>query len=131
MFYIIYFRRRNRTDDDQDITITNNVAIAENLLRIQHVTHNASFPLVNLIHCAAHTLQLAVFNVVKKDPMKKNISVCHKLAVAFRKPTIIAKLQDKGLHVPLLDLPTQWNRTYNMIERLLEFKLICIENSVV
>lgn len=114
-------------DDSDNISVGNNVQNAYTLLE-QHCENNP-FALVNCIRCAAHTLQLAVFDVLKAAPIKINVDKCHKLAVALRKQLNLTKVIDSGYRQPILNMPTRWSSTYNMIERLVQLKVFCYDNA--
>lgn len=114
-------------DDLLDESIFSHLSGAEELLR-QNL-EKSEFHLVNCIRCAAHTLQLVAFDVIKDATMKSNLAVCHKLAVSLRKPTNLSKLKDLRLKLPILDVVTRWNSSYNMIARLVELKDYCYDNS--
>lgn len=124
MFNItIYNRERANSEDAEEIEITNNISRAT-----EHLLENESVGLVNCIRCAAHTIQLAANDVLKMDFMNKNIALCHKLAVALRKPNTLAKINQKGLRQPILNVPTRWMSSYDMVKRLVIFKDFCQEN---
>ncbi|XP_020296595.1 zinc finger BED domain-containing protein RICESLEEPER 3-like, partial [Pseudomyrmex gracilis] len=79
------------------------------------------------VKCAAHTLQLAV-----KDYLAENkIELIHharQVVKTLRTSTFRYTLQHLHLRKPQMDVPTRWNSTYQMLERLLEHKDFCKEN---
>lgn len=85
---------------------------------------------VNCIRCAAHTLQLVVTDAIKESNLANNINECRKIAIALRKQTISAKLKSENLRLSKLNVPTRWNSTYDMIDRLIELKEFCMDNRV-
>lgn len=47
------------------------------------------------------------------------------ISYSLRKPTNITKLVATNYNKPILNIPTRWNSSYNMIERLLKLKEFC------
>jgi hypothetical protein len=106
-------------------------------------------PVRNL--CSAHKLQLAVNDFLFWEKKSKDISSnrkkvlpkdlnkfkciilkVQKLAAKLRTHTVKLMLQleegnEKDFRTPLLNQATRWSSTYNMLERLLNFKDFCIK----
>lgn len=74
--------------------------------------------MVNCIRCAPHTLQLVVTDSIKGQNLGQQILGCRRLAVALRKSTNLTKIKQQGLRLPILDVKTRWNSTFDMFERL-------------
>ncbi|PVU95154.1 hypothetical protein BB559_002829 [Furculomyces boomerangus] len=65
---------------------------------------------ISPIRCAAHTLQLAVFDVLKKNLFKK-IKNCRSICVKLRTPNIMNIIKVLNQNKPKLDVSTRWNST--------------------
>lgn len=63
--------------------------------------------LINPIRWTAHTLQLVVSDAIKEGELNSKISLCHKLAVALRKPAHISKIMLQRIMKPILNTPTR------------------------
>lgn len=120
------------SDEIDDVTEDINVDINENL-SLQHtidelqdsLLSSDQFSLITQVRCAAHTLQLAV-NDALKIPMSciaKARQICKKL----RTSTFIPLLQKFNLKKPVIDCPTRWSSTYDMLQRLIELRSFCID----
>ncbi|XP_015042936.2 uncharacterized protein [Drosophila pseudoobscura] len=77
------------------------------------------------IRCAAHTLQLAVKDFLKTFANDTLIGKARRLVKALRTVTYRASISNEGLPQPLIDSPTMWTSTYEMLERLLLLKNFC------
>ncbi|XP_017139241.1 uncharacterized protein LOC108153647 [Drosophila miranda] len=77
------------------------------------------------VRCAAHTLQLAVKDFLKTFAKDTLIGKARRLVKALRTVTYRASISHEGLSQPLIDSPTMWTSTYEMLERLLLFKNFC------
>ena len=69
---------------------------------------------VQIIRCGAHTLQLAVNNVL--DEYKSEFARIAKICVILRKPVFVKALRDNNLNQPLLHNETRWTSSYKTIE---------------
>ncbi|GLV36174.1 hypothetical protein CBL_21482, partial [Carabus blaptoides fortunei] len=74
------------------------------------------------IRCAAHTLQLAIKDSIKNADLNEFISDARELVKKLRIPSLVLKFKDLNIKRPVLDCPTRWNSTYNMLKALLECK---------
>ncbi|GFR07586.1 zinc finger BED domain-containing protein 4 [Trichonephila clavata] len=84
--------------------------------------HNFSFNKLIGIRCAAHTLQLAIKDSIKNADFNEFISDARGLVKKLRIPSLMLKFKDVNTKRPILDCPTRWNSTYNMLKSLLECK---------
>lgn len=72
---------------------------------------------MSIVHCAAHTLQLAAWDVIKK--FNNEITICRNAVKIIRQ-----KMRDlKASPVPVLDNNTRWSSTFEMIKSLLKAKV--------
>lgn len=113
----------NVDEDDVEFVedeILKNLEEMENLM-----THDT---LINCIRCAAHTLQLVVYDAIKEENLAKLISEARRLAVALRKPINFSKIMTQNLRKPILNIPTRWNSAYDMMLRLIDLKEFCNNN---
>lgn len=73
--------------------------------------------------CAAHTLQLAVNDVIRKDCEVQNIiSQARTLCKVLRTPIFTQLTSHLKLPKPTLDVPTRWNSSLSMLESLIKYK---------
>lgn len=107
----------DESDDENDDQI--------NTLLNETVSLFQSNVMVNTIRCAAHTTQLAVLDAIKALAIEKQITECRKVAMALRKPSNHMKLESLKLRKAILNVPTRWNSTYDMLERLKDLKPFC------
>lgn len=76
-------------DNESDISITE---IGEDdIVELLTVDKKSKF-LVNIIRCAAHTIQLAVHDVLKINEVMKNIGILQNVATTLRTPNHRSKL---------------------------------------
>ena len=83
---------------------------------------------IKSVRCAAHTLQLAVCAVIKKDPYVGIIEKVRQLSKQLRLPSMSVTLKALGLLKPPVDCQTRWNSTYDMckytqLKRLWPFEI--------
>lgn len=86
---------------------------------------NLEFTNITGIKCAAHTLQLAIKDSIKKADLNNFISDARELVKKLRIPSLISKFKDSNVKRPVLDCTTRWNSTYNMLKTLLQCKNLC------
>lgn len=82
------------------------------------------FPFNNLIgiRCVAQTLDLAIRDSMKTPELGEFIFEARELVKKLQVPSVICKFKDVNITRPLLDSPSSWNSTYNMLKTLLECK---------
>lgn len=74
------------------------------------------------LRCAAHTLQLAVADVLKEPGITAILNSSRSLCRKLRTPNISYILDRLGQTKPILDCPTRWHSTLDMVESLLEVR---------
>lgn len=79
---------------------------------------------ISVIRCAAHTLNLAVSDLLKEIRSKAR-AVVKKL----RTPTLLNLLRTQKLRKPVIECVTRWGSTYSMFKRLLELKTFCLKSA--
>lgn len=67
------------------------------------------------IHCAAHTLNLVLGDVLGMPEIKNFLATCRSLVKNLRRPTIVKLMQKKGLNLAVIDCDTRWNSVYDMV----------------
>lgn len=72
------------------------------------------------VRCAAHTAQLAVWDVIK--PYEKRIRKIQKLVIKLRQREYSKFTKQHGAHLPPISNKTRWNSTYLMLKSLLKQK---------
>lgn len=77
------------------------------------------------IRCAAHTLQLAIGDFLKKANLQNIISVCVQVVKKLRNPSILTLIKRAGLRKPVLHCTTRWDSTFKMINSLINLKQFC------
>lgn len=83
------------------------------------------------IRCAAHTLQLAINDALKKIKVISHlISKARNLTKKLRTQTFIYLIRKQNLKKPTIDCPTRWCSTVDMLENLLLLKDYCEELAV-
>lgn len=83
------------------------------------------------IRCAAHTLQLAVDDALKRTKhVSCLISKARNLIKKLRSQTLIYLIKKQNLKKPIIDCPTRWCFTVDMLESLLSLQDYCEELSV-
>lgn len=89
--------------------------------------HENTTPQRNIpaVRCAAHTLQLSVLHVCNNTQVKEVIDVARKAAKILRTQIYAAIIAKSRKNQAILDCPTRWNSTLDMIKRLIELKYIC------
>ncbi|XP_045030413.1 uncharacterized protein LOC123472613 [Daphnia magna] len=81
--------------------------------------------------CAAHTLQLAVLDVLKLKSVDRLIGKARAAMKALKNQVFMVSIRRSKLKKPILDGKTRWNSTLAMLARLLELRefITEIENS--
>jgi hypothetical protein len=79
------------------------------------------------VRCAAHTLQLAVDGVMKEGAIANLMGRSRKVAKKLRTPSIAVMAKKLHLKKAMLDCPTRWHSTLDMLLRLLELKEFCVD----
>lgn len=75
------------------------------------------------VRCAAHTLQLAIGDALKKATESKDtISAVKKLAKFLLKETQVRQLKEAKMPLPKLDVCTRWGSTYDMLKSVLRLR---------
>lgn len=71
------------------------------------------------VHCAAHTIELAVNDAIEKSPEEKaTIAEARELVKRLRTPTILNLIEKKQLRKPIIDCITRWCSTFQMVSHL-------------
>lgn len=70
---------------------------------------------VDCIRCAAHTLQLAVRDGLKKSNCNDIIEKARTFVKKLRLPQMVLILEAEGCIIPPLDATTRWSHTYIMV----------------
>ena len=92
---------------------------------LSNATNQLDFNIFNINRCGAHSLALAIEDALKRDEdSKKILSRARRVVKKLRNPNLMLKLRERGASKPILDVPTRWGSTYDMIERLLVLKPI-------
>ncbi|XP_018376455.1 PREDICTED: uncharacterized protein LOC108769763 [Trachymyrmex cornetzi] len=110
-----------------------NLSVFENINVIEDLTSNNETSILSLtgIRCAAHTLQLAVDDALKRaKSISQLILKARNLAKKLRTQTFIYLIRKQNLKKPTLDCPTQWCSIIDMLENLLLLQDYCEELSV-
>lgn len=83
---------------------------------------NESFKIRGML-CAAHTLQLAIKDALNLSVEGQAIlEMARKVVKILRKPLNRNLLKLANLNAPIIDCPTRWTSTYNMLVRLVTLK---------
>lgn len=72
------------------------------------------------VRCAAHTAQLAVWDVAK--PYEKRVAKIQKLVIKLRQREYYKFIKEHDAHLPPYSNKTRWNSTYLMLKSLLKQK---------
>ncbi|XP_067213908.1 uncharacterized protein [Linepithema humile] len=107
----------------------------ENILQdIENSTLGSNFSsnILTGVRCAAHILQLVVDDVFKNADkgISSLIQKARRLVKKLRTQTFLYMLKKQNLKKPIIDCPTRWSSTVDMLERLLLLKDYCTELAV-
>ena len=85
----------------------------------------------NQFRCFAHVVNLAVQAALKElkievDNLRNFIIKSRSSSQRRKKFAEISKLNGFDELLPILDVPTRWNSTYDMIKRALDLRVVCI-----
>lgn len=105
----------------------NNLEWDNELEVLQTLNSRRSDYLISSIKCAAHTLQLVVYDLHKDSTLELEcmITTLRNAALKLRTPTQQTLLLWKCLRPPILSVPTRWNSVYDMVEQMVELKDHC------
>ena len=93
----------------------------DNAVDLAFVGHE--FSTASTVRCAAHTLQLAIRDGLKSHKGANSvIAQARTVAKKLRTPSMMSLLKKKGGLLPVVDVPTRWGSTFNMLDRLLHLK---------
>lgn len=114
------------TDDDDNNRIELKNAMQDDLVytKVDSLL-NSSLEMVKSVRCAAHTLQLVVHDVIKH--FKAEIQECRDFIKKIRTGTYKYLFAQHNKKKPILDVPTRWSSTYEMVKCLIEQKDFVIE----
>lgn len=87
---------------------------------------NIAQPIVTAVRCAAHTLQLAVRDACKE--LEPVFELCRRAVRTLRTPNVVLELKRNQLLQAILDCPTRWDSTADMLDRLVNLKDFCKEH---
>lgn len=113
----------NETIDNEELRN----AMQDDLIysRIDTLLESSSIGLVTSVRCASHTLQLVVHDVIKQ--YKNELSECREYIKKLRTGSYKNLFATNKKKKPILDVPTRWSSTYEMVNCLLEEKDFVIE----
>lgn len=80
---------------------------------------------IRSVRCAAHTLQLAVTDVLKDKKIAATISEAREVCKKLGSPVVKRFLKAMHKKKPIIDCSTRWHSTLDMLERLVELKECC------
>ncbi|XP_026744355.1 uncharacterized protein LOC113505749 [Trichoplusia ni] len=86
--------------------------------------------MVAAVRCAAHTLQLAVQDALGSESscILTMLSNAREVIKKLRTSVYQHLLKSMGAKKPVVDCPTRWSSTYDMLTRLLELRPMCTDN---
>ncbi|XP_029167403.1 uncharacterized protein LOC114937896, partial [Nylanderia fulva] len=95
-------------------------------IETEDLNYNFQNNIITGIRCAAHTLQLAVDDALKRTKATLHlISKARNLVKKLRTQTFIYLIKKQNLKKPVIDCPTRWCSTLDMLEHLLLLKDYC------
>lgn len=118
----------SESDEENDGDI--NINESEIEARLEEITNfeycfGIIRPHICIVKCAAHTLQLAVNDACKNPEIQLSFASARRIIKKLRTPTYSMALRAENKNKPILDCPTRWNSTIDMIESLFTLKDIC------
>uniref|UniRef100_A0A8D8TN44 Uncharacterized protein n=1 Tax=Cacopsylla melanoneura TaxID=428564 RepID=A0A8D8TN44_9HEMI len=79
------------------------------------------------VHCAAHTLQLAVHDAIRNTgEFRGLIDKARRMVKLLRTPNYYKILKREGRAKPPLDVDTRWNSSYEMLKSLYSLRALCV-----
>lgn len=81
------------------------------------------------IRCAAYMLQLDVGDALKEKSVSSMLSKARDICKRLRCPTTMMMLKRLKLKKRLLNVPTRWHSTHDMLKRLFKLRSFCEELS--
>lgn len=84
--------------------------------------HMKLFCIMSVIRCAAHSIQLAVFDAIKSLGIQKKIKEIRMIVKALKSSKFNEIYDDLKMTKPRLNVVTRWNSLYLMFESLLKEK---------
>ena len=112
-------------EDDSGTVNCINVEVFHGNLSSLHTSTAQAGNMWNGVRCAAHTLQLAVEDALKKSSLRDVIDPARCIWKKLRNPSAFVLLKKLKLRKPVSDSPTRWYSTYYMLQRLLLLKHFC------
>lgn len=80
---------------------------------------------ITSVMCAAHTLQLAVRDILREDDISDIVDVSRAIVRKLRTPNMRQLIKATSSKKPIMDCTTRWNSTHDMLLRLIELKKFC------
>lgn len=124
------FTSEEMSDEEEQVgyeeTTPSNTELDDALDGIEvDVTAEETSTIMSGVRCAAHTLQLAVDDAIKESKIHGILGKARAAAKKLRTPTIVTVLTQLKLKRAILDCPTRWHSTTDMLIRLLELRPFC------
>lgn len=118
-------------DDEINISETKLDDATELIHLIQEYDWKSDLNIMS-VRCAAHTLQLSILDILKNswhDNITQSyitiIKDARNVVKELRTQNNLLYLRKYGLPRPLINCPTRWNSTYDILEKLLKLKTHC------
>lgn len=81
------------------------------------------------VRCSAHTLQLAVEDALKDKGVSNVIAKARCVAKRLRTTNVVAVLKRMGHKRVIVDCPTRWHSTHDMLDQLCKLRTFCNDMS--